>query len=387
VKNLVKLFYPLFFLVSIILPRNKNIWIFGNVDGYLDNTRYFFEFASMQNKYVCIWLANNKEELKSIKQIGLNTVLKNSIKGYWHSARAYMTFICTGFSDVNRVLSLKSKVINFWHGTPIKKVYLDSQHDLSRFGTTKLAIFISTMLMKYLISRISFYYASNKLEQELVCSSAKMNITKSLAIGTPRLDQIKLMASNKIKDTIDSNKKIILYAPTWREGGSWSNKFNLSNVDYSDLNNFLYKENALLLVKPHPLTLQKEIESWGLISSENIKFVSEFNINDINVLYTISDMLITDISSSMFDYLIFKKPIILFMPDKDDYINGSRGIYDYFIDTLNLYSIGNWNDLIKKLMDKTLKIPLLNKIANDFQNIQSVNLAIYEDIINRFGRV
>ena len=121
-----------------------------------------------------------------------------------------------------------------------------------------------------------------------------------------------------------------------------------------------------------------------MISSENIKFVSEFNINDINVLYTISDMLITDISSSMFDYLIFKKPIILFMPDKDDYINGSRGIYDYFIDTLNLYSIGNWNDLIKKLMDKTLKIPLLNKIANDFQNIQSVNLAIYEDIINRF---
>ena len=160
-KNLVKLFYPLFFLVSIILPRNKNIWIFGNVDGYLDNTRYFFEFASMQNKYVCIWLANNKEELKSIKQIGLNTVLKNSIKGYWHSARAYMTFICTGFSDVNRVLSLKSKVINFWHGTPIKKVYLDSQHDLSRFGTTKLAIFISTMLMKYLISRISFF-TSNK---------------------------------------------------------------------------------------------------------------------------------------------------------------------------------------------------------------------------------
>ena len=43
-----------------------------------------------------------------------------------------MTFICTGFSDVNRVLPLKSKVINFWHGTN-KKVYLDSQHDLSRF--------------------------------------------------------------------------------------------------------------------------------------------------------------------------------------------------------------------------------------------------------------
>ena len=108
-----------------------------------------------------------------------------------------------------------------------------------------------------------------------------MNITKSLAIGTPRLDQIKLMASNKIKDTIDSNKKIILYAPTWREGGVWNHKFTLNNVDYSNLNSFLIKENALLLVKPHPLTVQKEIESWGLLSSENIKYASEFNIKTL----------------------------------------------------------------------------------------------------------
>lgn len=378
------IFYPLFFIIS-LLPRSKRIWVFGYVRSYNENTRYFFEYSSKQNDYECYWLANNRKEMNEVKSLGYKSVLKKSLLGYWLSSRANLSFITQGYSDVNRLLALNSSVINFWHGTPIKKIFLDSEYDLNRFGDNKIGKYLAKTLLKFLTSRYAFYYASNELERKLVCKSANIPLKKSKAIGSPRFD--KLLNNPKIKNLEQLRtkfNKIILYAPTWRENSYWNENFKISNTEFNLLNEKLKNSNTLLIIKPHPATKKEELLSLNLLESKNITYSDTLSVNDINSLYFYSDMLITDVSSAIFDYLIFNRQIIIFMPDITLYLTKDRGIYKYFEDTLNNYAIKNWSSLISSLNKSKEDIPILEDIKKDLSFFKDANKNIYYDILNRF---
>src|SRR5699024_6746679 len=160
---LLRVVYPFFAALSIVLPRNKKLWVFGNQKHYTDNNKYFFEYVSaIDEQLTCYWLANDQQEQDEVLAAGFKAVKKNSIRGFWFSARAALSVSCNGFADINRVLALRSLVISFWHGTPIKKIYLDSHHDLKKLGEHPLAIKLSACLLSFLNKRINFYYASNE---------------------------------------------------------------------------------------------------------------------------------------------------------------------------------------------------------------------------------
>ena len=377
--------YPIFIFVSIFFPRNKKIWVFGCYDGYLDNTKYFFEYSSKKNEYDCYWLANNHDERLLVESLGFRSVLKKTPRGFWLSSRAYFSFICTGYSDVNRLLALSGNVINFWHGTPIKKIFLDSHHDLNRFGDNKIGKLISTTMLKFLVSRYSFYYASNELERKLICNASGLPLEKSLTLGAPRFDNIRYPQESKALLNIKKKyKKIFLYAPTWRESGTWASSFKISSAQYSGLINMLNNEDAILIIKNHPLTDVNEIKGWGLNPSERVIYSTDIEILDINTIYTHADALITDVSSSMFDYLIFKRPIILFMPDVKEYIKGHRGIYSYFKSFLLENALLSWSELIKNTPNAELEGQIFSDIAQKAISHKNTNENIYNDLVTRF---
>lgn len=382
-----KLAYPFFFLVSLLVPRDKNIWVFGCYDGYIDNTKYFFEFASVKNRANCFWLANNKAEAENVRSLGFNAVVKSSVAGYWLSSRAYLTFVCTGFSDVNRILSLTSKVVNFWHGTPIKKIFFDSKYDLQRFGNNVYLKLIADLTLKFLISRYAFYYASNELERRLVCSAARIKLEKSIAIGVPRFDIIRKNPKSTLLQRLKKEyTKIYVYAPTWRENGCWDVAFNINNDVYDRFNSALMKTGSLLIIKNHPLTQVNEIKKWGLNPSANIKYSADLGVDDLNDLYPYSDVLITDVSSSMFDYLIFNRPTYIFMPDVDEYSHGSRGIYEYFIEILHRNALKDWDEVLD-IISGSYKagVELELRAHCSLSNLSSsVNESIYSDLMGRF---
>ena len=88
----------------------------------------------------------------------------------------------------------------------------------------------------------------------------------------------------------------------------------------------------------------------------------------------------------MFDFLIFNKPVLLFMPDLHEYILGKRGIYNYFENILKSYSITSWDVLINEIKNtRENKIPLLSKIAQDTNLMTNTNPKIYEDILARLS--
>src|SRR5690606_36606293 len=119
------------------------------------------------------------------------------------------------------------------------------------------------------------------------------------------------------------DKKIILYAPTWRDNQYYAKgkyKFDLQ-LDLKKMQS-IFGDNYIFLLRLHYLVA----ENLDLSPYQN--FAYDFSKHDdIRDLYLISDILITDYSSVFFDYAILKRPMVFFVFDIDDYRDRLRGFY------------------------------------------------------------
>src|SRR5699024_5316129 len=123
---------------------------------------------------------------------------------------------------------------------------------------------------------------------------------------------------------IQDNRKVILYAPTFRDDEVNKAKKHIINlqIDLQQMKEQLSKDYILIL-RPHiiisnALQLDHSLDDFVINGSK---------YNDINDLFLITDICITDYSSVMFDYANTKKPMIFFTYDLDHYKNNLRGFY------------------------------------------------------------
>lgn len=128
----------------------------------------------------------------------------------------------------------------------------------------------------------------------------------------------------KHKLHIDPNKKILLYAPTYRDR---SYKQAIS-VDIRETLDKLNKNGDwLCLIRAH-------FDSKGLsFECDGENYIDVTSYDETGELYLISDCLITDYSSCATDYILLKRPTILAVFDIEEYIKTCRGIIDGFFET------------------------------------------------------
>ncbi|MDD5934723.1 MAG: CDP-glycerol glycerophosphotransferase family protein, partial [Clostridiales bacterium] len=154
-----------------------------------------------------------------------------------------------------------------------------------------------------------------------------------LEIGYPRNDVL-FQKNNehdllvlKKKYNLPLDKKILLYAPTWRDNSYYdkaSYKMD-APLDYDLLYEKLSKD-YVILIKYHYMVKEK------LDFSKYHGFYRVMDSSyDISELYLVSDLLITDYSSVMFDYSILKRPMIFYVYDLEEYKDELRGFYFDFV--------------------------------------------------------
>ena len=174
---------------------------------------------------------------------------------------------------------------------------------------------------------------------------------KILNSGFPRNDILfrknNLKSINSIKNNykIPSDKKVILYAPTWRDDEFYENgiyKFS-SQIDFDLLKKEL-SDTHIVLVKLHYLV--KDALDWSKYEGFIYKCDQSW---DIQELYLISDILVTDYSSVMFDYSILKRPMIIFAYDYEKYRDNLRGFYFNIFEEFPGPIVENTYDLIDSI--------------------------------------
>ena len=178
----------------------------------------------------------------------------------------------------------------------------------------------------------------------------QMSKTKIKPLGLPRMDYyFENHDLNKLKEDfctrydVSPDKKIILYAPTFRDEEKYNNVF-----DYLELNRFNEElgDEYVLALRLHPKIRNFYRDD---ISSEG-KYVDVSSWESEQELMLISDILITDYSSIMIEYSALNKPTVFFTYDLDEYLANERGFYYDFKTTVPgpiVYTSDDLIDIIK----------------------------------------
>lgn len=311
------------FLYSIfrkILPVQEKTVLFESSLGkrYEDSPKAIYEAMVANNEpYDYVWVSNTNEplkvnpETKIIKRLSFEYYKYLATSKYWVNNQNFPTYIKKRKA---------TKYLQTWHGTPIKKMQHDQNEVLGRDDGYLKRVTKAKNQWSSLISpspyattafRSAFQYDGEIIEK-----------------GYPRNDIfyqsniIQINESIREKLNIPLDKKVILYAPTFRDNQKKNGKFVMKNkINFRIFERRLGKDYVLLIrehvVVASKLKIPKEFK-------ENIIDVSKYpSIQDLMI---VSDMLITDYSSVMFDYLNTNKPIYFYCYDIDEY-NDMRGFY------------------------------------------------------------
>jgi len=155
------------------------------------------------------------------------------------------------------------------------------------------------------------------------------------------------------------NKKILLYAPTFRGSPKERVRFNLK-LDLEKMKEALGDEYTLVL-KLHPM-VRKAVELKAGLSDFVLNLSSTSNINDLLML---SDILISDYSSVIFEYSLLRRPMVFFAYDLDKYLD-ERGFYYDYASFVPGPIVKTTEELIQTLVATELPLEPIDKFASYF---------------------
>nr|WP_245415782.1 CDP-glycerol glycerophosphotransferase family protein [Alteribacter populi] len=325
--NLIKYLYKLLFIIVGTLPKKSNVVVFESFLGkqYSCNPRAIYEkLTSDFPGFTCYWSVDPKY-LSRFGEYDLNVLPRFSLRWLLVMARAKY-WVSNSRLPLWVPKPYKTVYLQTWHGTPLKKLGVDIE-EVHMPGTNtenyKKNFTSESNRWDYLIS-------PNDYSTEIFTRAFRFKgeIIKS---GYPRNDYLIHSSGDdvrKIKSSmgIPNNKKVILYAPTWRDNeyhkrGQY--KFSLM-LDLEKMHKELGQEYIILLRLHYLVADQVDLSDYeGFV-------VDASNHTDIRELYVISDLLLTDYSSVFFDYAILKRPMIFFVYDIENYRDNLRGFYFNF---------------------------------------------------------
>lgn len=303
------------------MKMEENMIVFESFFGrnYSDSPKYIFEYLSEHypGKYKCIWILNKKEKLPYP-----TTRIKRFTFRYFYYMGKSKYFVFNGRQPRYFIKRDGSVFLETWHGTPLKKLVFDMDEVTSASPLYKKHVYIQTRSWDYLV-------APNQFSSDVFRRCFMYDNGTMLETGYPRNDilhledKAALTAEIKKELGIPEDKKVILYAPTWRDDefyGSGQYKFTLK-LDLEKMQKALGDEYVVLL-RTHYFI----VDSLDLTAFDGFAFNAS-KYDDIARLYLISDILITDYSSVFFDYANLKRPMLFFTYDLDKYRGVLRGFY------------------------------------------------------------
>lgn len=285
-----------------------------------------------------------------------------SFKNMYNLATSKYVFLADNFFPMAFMNFHKDAIlIQLWHASGIFKKF---GYDFVDENYQKL--------MDKIGKRTNYLLVSSSNISKIYAHNFSMDINKTLPFGTPKLDyyndytksydNICKLRSKFEKDyPFIKDKKIALYAPTFRETSKYNNVF-----DYFDLKQFVdeLSDEYVLFIRLHPrMSNFSDTDFDSFLDNSNIVNVRDY---DEQELLLVSDILITDYSSLMAEYSLLHKPIVFFTYDLDDYINNERGFYIDFENDIPGKAVFNMDQLIDLFKSKDFDLSRIDKFL-DFQ--------------------
>ena len=326
-------------LLKYLLPVDDKLILLSSYSGrkYDDSPKYIYEQMLKDERFRemrFVWAFEKEDEYPYIKSEKVNV---NSFR-YWIlalKARCWITNV-----GIERGLNVKGRnvfYLNTWHGTPIKKIGNDLSIGKNVFKTN-----VKRWRLDVLLSQSSY-------EVEVYSRVFGLPLAKIELTGYPRND---VLLENRDMDIVrikkflgvGKGKKVILYAPTFRESmvDEKGNFISSPPIEFDRWEQFL-SSDFVVLFRAHSAVNK-------VLNVQSNSFLIDVSMFDcLNDLMLVSDILISDYSSIFFDYSIMDKPMLCFAYDYDRY-NAERGLYFDIRKELSDEIIDNEDQLLESIL-------------------------------------
>lgn len=306
-----------------IFPVKKNRVLFCSFIGkqYSCNPKYISDYLKKQysGEFDIVWALREP-----------NKCTDNSIKAVKFLSLSHFYYFCTAKFVIDNIgfptymPKRKSQyLINTWHGGG---AYKKCDHQSKKSLRARIA------LDKYKSKHTDLVLSNCKSFSEKVIPDVVFKYEgKIMRCGMPRNDiffnddksDVKKKVFNELG--IESNKIMILYAPTFRGdknfglgiGNTWFD----TSIDVSHLCDAVkmrFNSDSVFVFRAHHAIITSNI---------SLSYIDATNYPDMQELLCAADILISDYSSSIWDFSLMKKPCFLYVPDMEYYINEDRGVY------------------------------------------------------------
>lgn len=331
IKKVISRIYRIFFniIASLFTVKKKSV-LFESFNGKLpsDNPYYIYlELKKQQPDWDLVWGVKPSLYDKAKKEFpDFKFIKRFSLKWLFFTPRSQFWVFNARMPHWLKK-NKGTTYIQTWHGTPLKKLGLDIE-TVSMPGTDN-SVYKREFIFES--SRWDYLIAPNEYSKKIFKRAFGFK-NKFLDTGYPRND---ILVQKKNDDNYKRQLKkrilgkedgrVILYAPTWRDD-YFVSKGNYKFYMPFDLEQIvsILNPSDVFIIRPHYL-VGDTIDVTGF--ERNVKVCLE---EDINELYLISDMMITDYSSVMFDYAILERPMMFYPYDIEHYQEELRGFYfDY----------------------------------------------------------
>lgn len=322
-KNAVILVYR---IMCLIFPVKENRVVFDSNLGksYAGNPKYIYEYLVSRGydmKWDIIWFY----EMEKYSIPGMSRQVQYGRFRYLYYMATAKIWVFDSRQPEFLVRRSGTYYIQTWHGTPLKKLALDMEDVFmageSDIDTYKKHFARNVHTWDYLISQNPFSSVTFRRAFDFRKEMLEIGYPRNDILFRENTEEANIRYRRNLGLPLD--KKIILYAPTFRDDEfSDDEKYEFQpQISFDRLREELQDE-YVMIVKYHYLIM--DAVDWRPYQG----FIYHFDQSwDIAELFLVSDMLITDYSSVMFDYSILKRPIFFFAYDFYKYKNELRGFY------------------------------------------------------------
>jgi CDP-glycerol glycerophosphotransferase len=286
--------------------------VFASFGGRLsDNPRAIFEeLRSRGTSYTSTWVAERADFPEGISTVGPRT-------GGYAAAVGRAGIVVTNSRLTHYVKKPGVVYLQTWHGTPLKRIGFDNP----RFAKDRAGLRRAASDYR----RWDFLISQNAYSTEVFRRAFRFD-GEVLETGYPRNDVLNASAAPEIRRRtrermgVHDDRLLVLYAPTFRDEDDSAGIHPAAALDIPRLQSALAPA-AHLVIRLH-------YRDATTMSPFDPSFCTDASAyDDIRDLYLAADVLVTDYSSTMFDFAVTGKPIVFFTYDLARYRDTLRGFY------------------------------------------------------------
>lgn len=272
----------------------------------------------------------------------------------WEMARAEYIFMDNAFLPMAYLKVRKgTTVVQLWHGTGTVKKFGQHVNTGKLYDQEKRAN-----------ENLDYVIVNSEATKGLYAECFSVDVSQVKVLGLPRTDLLfSKKGLAKRKETFIEqypelkNKKLILYAPTFRDSEAANPKLYL---DIEKMINELPEEYCLGL-RLHPFVAQ----NFQLGKDYHGKVYDFSAYDNINTLLASTDVLITDYSSIIFEYCVFGKPMIFYAYDLEEFSDHGRGFYRNYKEYVPGPVVETTDEILKVIQEKDWREEKLQAFFKD----------------------